>query len=384
MNVPSARTDFLTLLGLLVLAGLDQTLLSTALPSLARQLHGETLQLWVFAAYLLAAVLALPLHAALLPRVGLPPLLRAAVLTSAAGAAAAALTPGMGMGWLVGARALHGLGSGALMLLAQLSVLSWPVSAERRQRLSGLLGLGYGVAVLAGPQFGTLLSDTGRWRWAFALQVPLLLLAIPLLGRYAARQPLPRHPAKPLHRRLLALRLSLAGIGGVALYVPLVLLPHHLHANWALDAAGSARQLLPMLLGLLLGAVAARRCLRVGTAPHRLAVAALLLQGLGLLSAAALLTRQEAQAMALGCALALLGLGLGLLAPAGLALDRHAVNGSDLRWHLAAPQMARLLGGALGLVLLSRAAQHGQLAAALALVGVLAGVGALLAGRVRP
>ena len=379
VNARSPRTVFLTLLGLLVLAGLDQTLLSAALPGVARQLHGESLQVWAFAVYLLAALMALPLHAALLPRCGLQALLRVAILTSALGAAAAA--GAHSMAWLVGARGLHGLGSGALMLLAQLVVHSRPAAAEQRQRLSGLLGLAYGVAVMAGPQLGAHLADASRWRWAFAVQVPLLLLAIPLLGREAPRQPLQGLADPPPCRLLLSLRLGLAGIGGVALYVPLVFLPRHLQGSWQLGAAGSARQLLPMLLGLLLGAVAARRRLRAGAAGRRLAVVALVLQAMGLLGAAALLALAAPQPLALGGALAVLGLGLGMLAPAGLALDPHATDSPDLRWHLAGPQMARLFGGALGLVTLSRAVQHGQLPGAFVLAGSLAVLGAVLAAR---
>src|SRR3954452_16509852 len=100
----------------LMLAMLDQTIVGTALPRVVADLDGSSLYLWVVTAYLVPATVTLPLYARLSDRYGRRRLLLVGMALFLTGSALAALAPSMG--WLVGARAVQGLGAGALESLS--------------------------------------------------------------------------------------------------------------------------------------------------------------------------------------------------------------------------------------------------------------------------
>ena len=95
MNSQRARSVYVMLALLLVLSGLDQTILSTALPSIVRALQGQALAPWVFSAYLMAATAAVPLYGKLADRWGLRPMLLLASGLFTIGSLACALAPSM-------------------------------------------------------------------------------------------------------------------------------------------------------------------------------------------------------------------------------------------------------------------------------------------------
>ncbi len=172
---------------LLVLSGLDQTILSTALPSIVQALQGQALAPWVFSSYLMASTAAVPLYGKLADRWGLRPMLLLASGLFTLGSLACALAPSMPA--LVAARALHGLGGGGLMTLSMLAVVVNFPPSERGRRMGGL-GAAYSLATLLGPLTGGLLLQVAPWQAAFWLNVPLAALAwapAPGQGLAAAR-----------------------------------------------------------------------------------------------------------------------------------------------------------------------------------------------------
>ena len=194
---------------MLVLSGLDQTVLSTALPAIVASLHGQQGASWVFSAYLMASTAVIPLYGKLADRWGVRPLLLMATALFALGSAACAAATSLPL--LVAARALQGLGGGGLMTLTMLAVASLYPPAERPRRM-GLLGAAYGVATLVGPLAGGLLLSWAAWPWAFLINLPGALLALLVLARTAFGT------ARPQPRRfdLAGAALLAAGPGGLA------------------------------------------------------------------------------------------------------------------------------------------------------------------------
>jgi len=166
---------------LLVLSGLDQTILSTTLPHITALLGGRDLAPWVFSAYLLASTAVIPLYGKLADRIGTRPLLLTSTALFALGSLACAMAGSMPA--LVAARALQGLGGGGLMTLTMLATATlYPLLPERGRRM-GLLGAAYGLSTLVGPLVGALLLAVLPWTWAFLMNIPCALLVLAVLVR---------------------------------------------------------------------------------------------------------------------------------------------------------------------------------------------------------
>ncbi len=171
---PSPQLAFAMLVLTLVLAALDQTILSTALPVMARELPGRWPLAWVFSAYLLAATVVIVLYGRLADVRGKKPMLLLAIGLFFAGSLACGASQNLQQ--LVVARALQGAGGGGLMTLTMLTVTEL-FAPEQRGRYQGLLGAAYGVSTMFGPLLGGALVEHLSWHWAFWLNVPLAALA---------------------------------------------------------------------------------------------------------------------------------------------------------------------------------------------------------------
>lgn len=177
-GVPSTRSVLLVFAGLMVamlLASLDQTIFSTALPTIVGELNGVEHMLWVTTAYILASTIVMPVYGKLGDLVGRKWLFVAAISIFLVGSVMGGLADSMGT--LIAGRAVQGLGGGGLMILA-LAIIADVVPARERGRYSGIMGAVFAVSSVAGPLLGGYFTDGPGWRWAFWMNIPLGILAI--------------------------------------------------------------------------------------------------------------------------------------------------------------------------------------------------------------
>lgn len=167
---------------MLMMAALDQTIVSTALPVIARDLEkalqGAERSSWVFSAYLIASTVAVPLYGKLADMHGSKPLLLTSVSLFLVGSVLCGLSRDMTE--LILARGIQGAGGGGLLPLAMMSVQRlFPESA--RAKFQGMLGAVYGLSTMMGPLVGGYLVEHFSWRWAFFINLPLGLAAAAVL-----------------------------------------------------------------------------------------------------------------------------------------------------------------------------------------------------------
>jgi EmrB/QacA subfamily drug resistance transporter len=162
------------------LAAADQTILASALPTIAGSLGGLADLSWVIIAYLLAATIAAPLYGHLGDRFGRRRMLLGALAIFTAASLACALAPTLLL--LIAARAVQGLGGGGLMTLAQ-ALIGEHVSPRERGRFAGYFATVFALASTSGPVLGAYLTEHLSWRSVFAINLPLGLVAAFLAWR---------------------------------------------------------------------------------------------------------------------------------------------------------------------------------------------------------
>src|SRR3954471_11975715 len=162
-------------------AVLDQTVLATALPTIARQLGTVGDVSYLVTAYVLASTVATPLWGKLGDRHGRRTLL--AVALSFFLLASAACGAAQTFGQLIAARSVQGLAAGGLMALAMASVGDL-VDPRERPRWQGRIAAAFSAAAVAGPLIGGLLVQHASWRWVFYVNLPVGLLALAGIARW--------------------------------------------------------------------------------------------------------------------------------------------------------------------------------------------------------
>jgi EmrB/QacA subfamily drug resistance transporter len=200
------RTVFIALMLGMFLAALDQTIVSTALPTIVGDLGGLNHISWVVTAYLLASTISTPLYGKLGDMYGRKPVFLAAILIFLAGSMLAGLSQTMDQ--LIGFRALQGLGAGGLMVGAQ-AIIGDIVPPRERGRYMGLIGSVFGVASVAGPLLGGFLVDSFSWRWVFYVNMPIGAIAVVIVAlRLHLHTPQTRHRIDYLGAGLLSVAVT--------------------------------------------------------------------------------------------------------------------------------------------------------------------------------
>ncbi len=166
---------FAGLMVTMLLASLNQTMLSTALPTIVGELHGVDHMTWVITGYILASTIMMPVYGRISDLFGRKPVIIVAIVLFLAGSVVGGLADSMSL--LIVARVLQGLGGGGLMILSQAAIAD-VVPARERGKYMGLMGAVFAVASVAGPLLGGWFTEGPGWRWAFWINIPLGLLAI--------------------------------------------------------------------------------------------------------------------------------------------------------------------------------------------------------------
>ena len=208
------RLIFGALMLVLFIASLDQTIVSTALPTIVGDLGGLQHLSWVVTAYLLASTVLGPLYGKLGDLYGRKRVLQIALVIFLVGSALCGLAQSMPQ--LIAFRAVQGLGGGGLMVVS-MAVVGDLVAPRDRGRYQGLFGGVFGISTVAGPLLGGFFVDNLSWRWIFFINLPLGAVALAVISSaFRSRQTTESHRIDYLGTVVLA-----AGLSAIILYTSL-------------------------------------------------------------------------------------------------------------------------------------------------------------------
>lgn len=181
---------FSALIAGMLLSSLDQTIVSTAMPTIVGKLGGVENQAWITTAYLLATTIVMPIYGKFGDVLGRRNLFLFAIGLFTVASLACSLATSF---WpFVVFRAIQGLGGGGLMILSQ-AIIADIVPANERGKYMGPLGGIFGLSAVAGPLLGGFFVDHLSWEWCFYINVPVGIAAFVI--SYVALT-LPNHKAQ--------------------------------------------------------------------------------------------------------------------------------------------------------------------------------------------
>jgi len=394
-----------SLMVVMLLAALDQTIVATALPTIVGDLGGLEHLSWVVTAYLLAQTVVTPLYGKLGDQYGRKRILQAAIVVFLVGSALCGLAQSMTE--LIAFRALQGLGGGGLMVGAQ-AALGDVVPPRQRGRYTGLFIGIFGAASVAGPLLGGFITTNLSWRWIFYINLPLGLVALVVLAMTfpsiagTARPSIDylgtallaigltaivlmttlggntlawssaavavlgvggilaliaffvveRHAAEPVlpprlwHSRTFVLTSAVGFIIGFSLYGALTFLPLYQQVVRGASPTESGLQLLPLMIGLIVSSVGSGRLI-ARTGRYRIypiAGTALTVLGLALLAQMGPGTSTATTA----AFMVVLGFGLGMVMQVLILAVQNDAAYEDLGVATAGATLFRSIGGSLG------------------------------------
>jgi EmrB/QacA subfamily drug resistance transporter len=173
------------------LSSTDQTIVSTALPSIVADVGGLSEYSWIFTAYLLAATIAIPLYGKLGDVYGKRPMLLTSIALFLAGSMLCGVARSMPM--LIALRAVQGLGAGGLVPLSMATIGSM-VPLRDRGRYQAFIVAAFAGGAGVGPLLGGLIVDHASWPWIFYVNAPFGLLGLAIVFRIMTS------PARMEHR----------------------------------------------------------------------------------------------------------------------------------------------------------------------------------------
>jgi EmrB/QacA subfamily drug resistance transporter len=404
-----ARREVLIVLpGLLLaimLAMLDQLIVSTALPRIVGTLGGVTHLSWVVTAYVLASTVTTPLYGKLGDMYGRKRLLVIAILIFLAGSALSGMAHSIDE--LIAFRAVQGLGAGGLMVGA-IATLGDLVSPRERGQYMGYMMATMMLAMIAGPLVGGYITDSLSWRWIFYINMPVGGAALLYL---AATLHLPRHmvkhkidylgaallalaataivllttwggsqygwgspviiglavlaaasalmfclaetraaePVLPLHvfrNRNFTLSSAMSFLTGLMLFGALTFLPLYQQTVQHLSATGSGLMLIPLMFGSMVTTILAGQ-VTTRTGKYKIFP---ILGGLGMTAGLLLLTQLgvTTSLVVTGLYFAVLGIGMGFLMNMTTVIVQNSVNPRDMGVASSSRTFFQQIGGSIG------------------------------------
>ncbi|KAF7348376.1 Major facilitator transporter-like protein [Mycena sanguinolenta] len=202
---------FIAMLLSLFLIALDETILSTALPTIASDFDAFALQGWVATAFLLSQTVFILFYGQMLSIFPAKWVLISAIMIFEAGSLVCGLANGINQ--LIAGRTIGGLGA-AGMIVAMIQVISQATRLEDRPRLFGIFGAVFGLSSVIGPLIGGAFTDKLSWRWCFFINLPLgavSIVGVTFLLKSAP--PLGADPAKRTYRDIFRQTLRLDYVG---------------------------------------------------------------------------------------------------------------------------------------------------------------------------
>ncbi len=176
---PAEHRRILVILGALMmgmfLATLDQTIVSTALPTIAGDLHGLNHLTWVVTSYLLTSTISTPLFGKLGDLYGRKKLFQVSIVIFLVGSALSGLSHSMVE--LILFRALQGVGAGGLIVGSQ-AIMGDVISPRQRGRYMGYFGAVFASTSVIGPLLGGIFTQDLSWRWVFYINIPVGIVAL--------------------------------------------------------------------------------------------------------------------------------------------------------------------------------------------------------------
>jgi EmrB/QacA subfamily drug resistance transporter len=176
----------------MLLSALDQTIVSTALPQIAIDLHGLDKLSWVATSYLLASAVVTPIYGKLGDMFGRKKIFITSISIFLVGSVLCGLSQNMGE--LIAFRAIQGLGAGGLMTLV-FAIIAEVVPMRQRGRYQGYFGAVFAISSVAGPLLGGLFTDHLSWHWIFYINIPVGLYALYMISTHL-HLPVRRSPHK--------------------------------------------------------------------------------------------------------------------------------------------------------------------------------------------
>ncbi len=161
------------------LAALDQTIVATALPTIAADLHGLNHLSWVVTAYLITSTISLPLWGKFGDLWGRKGFFQLSVVIFLLGSALSGLSQNMLE--LIAFRSIQGLGAGGLMVGSQ-AIIGDVIPPRQRGRYMGYFGAVFGLSSVLGPLAGGWLTQHASWRWIFYINVPIGAVALVVIA----------------------------------------------------------------------------------------------------------------------------------------------------------------------------------------------------------
>jgi EmrB/QacA subfamily drug resistance transporter len=392
----------------LILAMLDQTVVSTALPRIVGDLGGVTHLSWVVTAYVLASTITTPLYGKLGDQYGRKRWLITAIIIFLAGSALSGMSQTMDQ--LIAFRALQGLGAGGLMV-GVIATIGDMVAPRERGQYMGYMMASMMLALIAGPLVGGYITDSLSWRWIFYINMPvggaalvylwttlhlpykkvkhkidylgagllaiaatsvvllttwggtqyawaspmiigLGLLAIAATASFLHTERRAAEPVLPLHvfkNRNFSVATGMSFLLGVAMLGALTFLPLYQQTVQHLSAVGSGLMLIPMMLGVtvtsLIGGFVMTRTGRYRFMP--------IVGGAIMTVAMLLLTGLGVHTTLLqsGLYYAVLGIGMGFLMQITSVIVQNSVAPRDIGVASSSRTFFQQIGGSLGVAL---------------------------------
>ena len=393
----------------MLLAALDSTIVSTALPTIVSELGGLEHLAWVVTAYLLAQTIVTPIYGKLGDLYGRKIIMQSAIVLFLIGSVLCGLSQNMTQ--LIVFRGIQGLGGGGLVVTTQ-AVVGDLVPPRDRGRYQGIFGAVFGLASIAGPLLGGYFTTHWTWRWIFYLNLPvglgalivlaatlpstsrrvahaidyagaglvavalssitllsdlggtaypwssaivigLIVVSIVALAMFVLAENRAKEPLLPmrLFRQQTFVVTSLIGlIVGFALFGSVTYFPLYLQMVKGVSPTASGMQMLPMMGGMLVTSIVSGQLISRTGRYKLFPVLGTAIMTVGLY----LLSRLTAQSTTMSASLLLLvlGVGLGLVMQVLVIAVQNAVDYRDLGVATSGATLFRLVGGSLGTAVL--------------------------------